>query len=233
MLERIFLSGAVVNCVLVIIGAAVGVLLRKGIPERVKDTLVKGMALCVLYIGVSGIIDSAIKPLVVIVSIALGAVIGELLDLDRMINRLGEKIEKRFNKGEKKVQITEGFVSATLLFCVGAMTVVGSIDSGISNDNTTLYSKSLIDAISAIPMASALGIGVMLSSIPILIIEGALTLLAVVVKPILTADNIVQMSAVGSLLIIAISLNMMGLTKIKVMNLLPAVFLPLALCLFM
>jgi len=233
MLERILLSGAVVNCVLVIVGAAVGVLLRKGIPERVKETLVKGMALCVFYIGISGIIDSKIKPLVVIISMAVGCVLGELLDPDRMINRLGEKIEQRFNKGGKKVKITEGFVSATLLFCVGAMTVVGSIDSGISNDNTTLYSKSLIDAVSAIPMASALGIGVMLSSIPVLIIEGALTLLAVVVKPILTTDSIVQMSAVGSLLIIAISLNMMGLTKIKVMNMLPAVFLPLALCLFM
>ena len=233
MLERILLSGAVINFALIILGGALGVLLRKGIPERVKETLVKGMSLCVLYVGVSGIIDSKIKPLVVIVSMASGCVIGELIDPDRMVNHLGEKLEQRFNKGGKSIKITEGFVSATLLFCVGAMAVVGSIESGIKGDNTTLYSKSLIDAVSAIPMASALGIGVMFSSVPVLVLEGALTVLAVVVKPVLTADCIVQMSAVGSLLIIAISLNMMGLTKIKVMNMLPAVFLPTVLCLFM
>ncbi len=230
-IERILLSGAVVNFIAVIIGGMVGVLLKKGIPERIKDTLVKGMALCVAYIGITGIFEEDIKPLVVIVSVALGAVIGELLDLDRRVNNLGVWVEKVFNKRGGNVKITEGFVTATLLFCVGAMMVVGSIDSGISGDNTTLYSKSLIDAVSAVALASGLGIGVALSSVPILVIEGGLTLLAVWVEPILSSQSVAHMSVVGSLLIIAISLNMLGLTKIKVMNYLPAVFLPLLFCL--
>ena len=230
-IERILLSGAVVNFIAVIVGGVVGVLLKKGIPERIKDTLVKGMALCVAYIGITGIFEDGIKPLIVIVSMAIGSVIGEFLDLDRRVNNLGVWVEKIFNKGKGNVKITEGFVTATLLFCVGAMTVVGSIDSGISGDNTTLYSKSLIDAVSAVALASGLGIGVALSSIPILIIEGALTLLAVWVEPILSAQAVSHMSVVGSLLIIAISLNMLGITKIKVMNYIPAVFLPLLFCL--
>ncbi len=232
MLE-ILKSGAVVNFLLVILGGVLGSFLKKGIPEKAKTILMQGMALCVMYIGVTGILETGINVLTVILSIALGALIGELCDLDRLVNRLGEGIEKKLNKGGENIKLAEGFVTATLLFCVGAMTVVGSIDSGISGDNATLYSKSLIDCISAIVFASTLGIGVALSAFPVLIIEGALTLLAKAIEPILTAEIIGHMSVIGSLLIIAISLNMLGLTKIKVMNLLPAVFLPIIFCLFM
>lgn len=229
---NILKSGAVVNFVLVIIGGLVGMLLRKGIPERVRDTLMKGMALCVLYIGVTGLFEDGINALTVIISTAVGAIIGELLDIDGLVNRLGLKIESKFGRGDTK--IAEGFVAATLLFCVGAMTVVGSIDSGISGDNTTLYSKSLIDCISAAVLASAMGVGVAISAVPVLVIEGALTLLASAVEPILTDRIIAHMSVIGSMLIIAIALNMMEIVKprIKVMNLLPAVFIPILLCLF-
>ncbi|MBQ8203620.1 MAG: DUF554 domain-containing protein [Clostridia bacterium] len=232
MLE-ILKSGAVVNFFLVILGGILGMLFKKGIPERARNILMQGMALCVMYIGVTGIFEDGINVLVVILSVALGAIVGELIDLDGLVNRLGEKIEKRFNKKGGNTKIAEGFVTATLLFCVGAMTVVGSIDSGISGDNATLYSKSLIDCVSAAVFASTLGIGVALSSVSVLVIEGTLTLLAKVVEPILTAEIISHMSVIGSLLIISLSLNMLGLTKIKVMNLLPAIFLPMIFCLFM
>lgn len=230
-LGRIFLSGASVNVLLVLLGSAVGLLFKKGISERVKTALINGMALCVLYIGVTGLFEDGTSIIVIIISFALGAVIGELIDLDRHINRLGEKLEAVFSKGSDS-KIAEGFVTSALLFCVGAMTVVGSVESGISGDNSTLYSKSVIDCITAAALASSLGAGVILSAVPVLVIEGGLTLLAALVSPWLTEAGIANMSAAGSLLIIALALNMLKITKIKVMNYLPAILLPLIICIF-
>lgn len=233
MLERIFLSGAFINFLLVILGGVLGVLFRKGIPERVRNILMQSMALCVIYIGVSGTIDDNAKILVIIISMALGAIIGELIDLDKWVNLLARKLETTLTKNKSDGRLAEGFVAATLLFCVGAMTVVGSINSGILNDNTVLYSKSLIDCVAAIALASSLGAGVILSSVAVLLIEGTLTLLATFIGPVLTDVIISQMTVIGSLLIIGIALNMLGLTKIKVMNCIPAIFLPILLCSFM
>lgn len=226
-LINILKSGAVVNFILVIIGSAVGLLFKKGIPERVRKALFSGMAFCVLLIGIDGMLNEKNNILIIIVSVALGAIIGELIDIDKWVNRLGQKIESGFNKKGGNTKIAEGFVSATMLFCVGAMTVVGSIDSGISGDNMTLYSKSLIDCVAAIPLTASFGFGVMLSSVAVLIIEGGITLGAVWLAPVLTEEIIVNMSTIGSLLIVAIALNMLELTKIKVMNYLPAIFLPI------
>lgn len=230
---KIFTSGAFVNFILVILGSVIGMLLKKGIPEKVQKTLISAVALCVLYIGVTGIFESDINALVIIISMALGAVIGQVLDLDGLLNKFAGKIESKFKSGDENGKIAEGFVSATLLFCVGAMTIVGSIESGVSGDNATLYSKSVIDCISAAVMASSLGFGVMLSGIGVLVIEGGLTLLANVVEPALTTYVVSHISVIGSLLIIAIALNMLKITNIKVMNIVPAVFLPLLFCLFM
>lgn len=223
-------SGAVVNFFLVILGSLIGMIFKKGLPERIKSSIFSGMALCVIYIGITGLFEENANILVIIISFALGAIIGELLDLDKTVHKLGEKIESKFNN--KHPKIAEGFVSATLLFCVGAMTVVGSIESGINGDNYTLYSKSMIDCIAAATLASTLGIGVMLSSLSVLFIEGGITLLAVFISPILTDISIANMSIIGSLLIIALGLNMLQITKLKIMNYVPCIFIPLLLCLF-
>ena len=228
LLERIVTSGAVVNFFIVIIGSLLGLLFKKGIPERVKTTLMNGMALCVMYIGLTGLFEEDANIIVIILSFAIGSILGGLADFDKMVNNIGNRLEQKFSREDTK--IAEGFVTATLLFCVGAMTVVGSIDSGINGDNATLYSKSVIDGISGMTLTTTLGIGVMLSCIPVLLIEGGLTLLAVFVAPILTPEIVTQMSVIGSALIIALSLNMLGLTKIKVMNYLPSIFLPILLC---
>ncbi|MBR4073152.1 MAG: DUF554 domain-containing protein [Clostridia bacterium] len=233
MLERIFLSGAFVNFLLVILGSLLGLLFRKGIPERMRNILMQGMALCVIYIGVSGLIDDNAKILVIIISMAAGTIIGELIDLDKWVNRLASRLEKLLTHGKTDTKIADGFTAATLLFCVGAMTVVGSLNSGILNDNTVLYSKSLIDAVAAIALTSSLGAGVMLSAFAVLAIEGVLTVLATFIQPILNDIIISQMTIIGSLLIIGIAFNMLGLTKIKVMNCIPAIFLPILLCQFM
>lgn len=229
---RVILSGAVVNFFLVILGTLLGLLFKKGLPERIQNVLMTGMAFCVFYIGVTGIFDKNANILIIIGCMAIGAVIGELIDLDKLVNKIGQGIEKKFNKNGGDLSIAKGFVSATLLFCVGAMTIVGSIDSGINGDNATLYSKSVIDCVAAMALTSSLGFGVIFASLSVLIIEGGLTLLATVVSPILTEYIISQMSVIGSLLIVALAFNMLGITKIKVMNFVPAILLPLFLCLF-
>ncbi|MBQ0084552.1 MAG: DUF554 domain-containing protein [Clostridiales bacterium] len=231
--SKIFLSGAAVNLYLIVIGGLIGTFFKKGIPERIKNALFIGMGLCVFLIGVDGILDKGAKILVVIISMGLGAVIGELLDLDKQVNRLGKWFEEKFSRGGKTGSFAEGFVTSTLLFCVGAMLIVGSIESGVSGDNSTLYSKSVIDGISAAALASTFGIGVMFSAVPVVVLEGGLTLLATVIGPYLSNDIVTQMSVIGSLLIVAISLNMLGITKIKVMNFVPAIFIPILLCQFM
>lgn len=229
---RVLLSGAVVNFVLVILGSLFGLLFKKGIPERVRTTLMNGMAFCVLYIGITGLFEEKANVLLIILSMAIGAVIGELIDLDKRVCRLGEVIEKRMNKNGSDTKIAEGFVTATMLFCVGAMTIVGSIDSGIAGNNATLYSKSVIDCVSAMALTAGFGIGVMLSALPVLVIEGGITLLAVVIAPALTESGIANLSVIGSLLIIGLALNMLHITKLKVMNYLPAMVLALIICAF-
>lgn len=229
---KILLSGAVVNFFLVILGSLLGLLFKKGIPERIRQTLMTGMAFCVLYIGVTGLFEKGANVLVMIVCFAIGALIGELIDLDKQVNRLGTFVEKKVDKKGQHGKIAEGFVTATLLFCVGAMTIVGSIDSGINGDNATLYSKSVIDCVAAIALTSSMGIGVIFAAVSTLVIEGGITLLAGVISPVLSEYIIAQMSVIGSLLIISLALNMLGITKIKVMNFVPAILLPITLSFF-
>ena len=224
------LLGTVVNALAVIIGAGVGITLKRGIPERIADTIMKGLALCVLMIGLQGMMKGE-NTLVTILSIVLGGLLGELLRIDDGMNRLGKYVEAKF-KGGSDSKIAEGFVTASLLFIVGAMAVVGSLQSGLMHDHTTVYAKSILDGVSSIIFASTLGIGVMLSSIAVLVYQGAITLFAGVLSPVLSDVVIAEMTAAGSVIIFGLGLNMIGLTKIKVANYIPAIFLPILLCLF-
>ena len=227
------LSGTLVNTVAVIIGGTLGLFLKKGLPDRIADTVMKGIGLCVIYIGIDGCLQG-MNPLITILSAAIGAVIGELLDLDGRINSLGGWLEQKFSKNTNPEQntIAKGFVSASLLFCVGAMTIVGSLNSGLTNDHQMLYTKSLLDGISSVIFASSLGIGVLFSAVFVLIYQGSITLLAGCVAPFLTETVIAEMTCIGSVLIIGIGLNMLGITKLKMMNYVPAIFLPILLCTF-
>ena len=228
------LLGTFVNTVAVIIGGSIGLLLKKGLPERIADTIMKGIGLCVLYIGIDGCLEGN-NALITILSAAIGALIGELLDLDGKINRLGGWLERKPSKTaiDEKNTIAKGFVSASLLFCVGAMTIVGSLNSGLSGDHQMLYTKSLLDFIAAIIFASSLGFGVLFSALFVLVYQGTITLLAGFVAPFLTDVVIAEMTCIGSVLIMGIGLNMLGITKLKMMNYVPAIFLPILLCTFM
>jgi uncharacterized membrane protein YqgA involved in biofilm formation len=236
-LTSISIWGSIVNCFTVVFGSIIGLLLKRvmkkgaegGALQRMPDALMKGMALCVLLIGVTGAIITR-NIIIVILSMAIGTIIGELCNLDKYIGRLGAKIEKK-TKG-RFGEITQGFVSASLLFCVGSMTIMGSLNSGLMGDHTILYTKSLIDMVAAFVLASMLGFGVLFSAGFVLVFQGTITLLAVWVAPFFNEPTVTEMTAVGSLLIIGLSLNMLGITKLKIMNYMPAIFVPILLCLF-
>ena len=224
--------GTLVNTLAAVVGGLLGSLLKKGIPERTAELLQKGVALCVLYIGIRGSFAGE-NTLIAVISMLIGAILGSLLDLDGKLERLGTWVQDRFAKKGGQSRLAEGFVTASLLFCVGSMAVVGSLQSGLTGDHSTIFTKSLLDFVSAIILASTLGLGVCLSGVIVFVYQGAIVLLAHWVAPILSDHAVAEMSCVGSLLIIALGLNMLGVTKLKVSNLLPAMFVPLILCLFM
>ena len=226
------LTGTLVNSLTIIAGTVIGMLLGKFIPERMSDAVSKGVALCVLYIGIDGMLAGE-NTLVAIIATVIGAIIGELLRLDDRMHNLGDWVERRFAKNGTKGSISEGFVSASLLFCVGAMAIMGSLDSGLLRDHSTLYAKSTLDGITSIVYGSTMGVGVALSAIPIFLYQGAIALGASFIEPFLTPEVIAEMKCVGSILITGLALNLLGLTKIKVVNYVPAIFLPILLCTFM
>lgn len=216
--------GTLVNFSAIIAGSIVGILLKNGVPEKISNTIMQGLSLCIVFIGISGAIKGS-NTLLIIISMVIGGLIGELIDLDNLLQKLGDKIEDKF-KG-KGIKISEGFVTTSLMFCVGSMAIVGSLQSGLEGDHKILFAKSIIDGIASIIFASSLGIGVMLSSLSVLIYQGAITLGAASLKGILIQSVITDMTAVGSLLIIGLGLNMLNITKIKVANLLPAIVIPI------
>ena len=214
--------GVIINVITVIIGSAIGLLFKKGIPERVSNAAMIGLGACTLYIGISGSLCGE-NVLILIVSVVLGAIVGTLLNIDRAINTLAGKVEARFKKDGEKISIAEGLVSATLLFCVGSMTVTGSIQAGLTGDNSVLITKATLDLVSSMMLASSLGIGVLMASVSVFVIQGGLVLLAGLISPLMSTGAINEMTCAGSLLIIMIGTNLMGITKIKVADFLPAI----------
>lgn len=222
--------GTIVNAAAIVAGCTIGMLAKRGISQRVMDAVMKGVALCIVYIGIDGMLEGS-KTLAVIIAMALGAGIGTLLDLDGKMSKLGDIVEKRLAGGG--AGIAQGFVTASLIFCVGAMAVVGSLQSGLSGDNSTLYTKALLDGISSMVLTASLGVGVGLSAVCVLVYQGALTLLAGLLSPVLSDAVIAEMTCVGSILIMALGLNMLGITKLKVMDYILAIFLVIPLCYIM
>ena len=222
-----------VNIATVILGSSIGLFLNKGLNQRVADSMTKALGLCVIYIGVSGALVGE-NTLVTIISMVLGVFIGESLDLDSRLTQLIERIENKYSKNDNSQNnISKAFINASLLFCVGSMTIVGSLNAGFSNDYSLILTKSVLDFCSSIIFASTMGIGVMFSAITILIYQGGLTLLASFVAPFLATAVINEMTCVGSIIVIGTGLNLVGLTDIKLMNYIPATFLPIILCLFL
>ena len=213
-----------------------GLILKNYLSKRIVETVMQGVGLAVVVIGLSGVFGATFTVtdgklssghiLLMIASLAIGALIGELLKIESGLDALGKLLESRIVKPGDTSTFAQGFVTATLIFCVGSMAIVGSLEDGINGDSTILFAKSILDGITAMILASTLGIGVVFSAAVVGLYQGAITLLAVLVAPYLNDMVIVQMSLIGSVLVMGIGLNMLKIAKIKVGNLLPAIFIP-------
>jgi uncharacterized membrane protein YqgA involved in biofilm formation len=225
--------GTLVNAVLVLIAGIVGAQLKKGMPKRISETVLHGMALCVMFIGISGALAGE-NILIAIISLGVGALLGELINIEKYVNKLGDFLQSKVKKKDDGTSVGEGFVACTLLFCVGAMAITGAIESGLSmgSNQATLLAKSTIDFISSIVFGATLGIGAAFSAISVFLYQGIIELVAIFIGSFLPSVVVAEMTAVGSVLILALGLNMIGATKFKVANMLPAIFLPLLLCFF-
>ena len=223
------MTGVLVNVITVIIGSSLGLLFKKGISEKYTEAVMTGIGLCTVAIGIGGILKGE-NILIAIISMVIGALIGTALDIDGKINGVGDFLSRKMKKKDDKVSLTEGFVTASLLFCVGAMTIIGSLDAGLKGDNTTLFTKSVLDFFSSMMLSASLGFGVMLAAVFVLVFQGGLVLLSSLLEGVLTASAVAEITCVGSLMILALGFNLIGITKIKVANYFPALLLAPAVC---
>jgi uncharacterized protein len=218
------LLGTIVNTLSIIVGSLIGLLLRGGIPERYSRTIMHAIGLAVVLIGLKTAFETH-AILVVIISLAIGSMIGELFRIEDRLEQLGHWIGSRLSKDS--TGIAKGFVSTSLLYCVGAMAIVGAMESGLTGNHQTLFAKSMLDGIGSVLFASTLGIGVLFSAVSVFVYQGLITLAASSLKQFLLPDIVSQMSAVGGLLIMAIGVGLLEIKKIKIGNMLPAIFIPL------
>ena len=233
--------GTLVNMAAILIGSGLGLLLKNGIPKRLQTTISSAVGLCLIFVGITGAIKGLMNvsgttfetkdTLVVVICMAVGAAIGEWLNLEQKMENLGDWVKSKLPRGASTSKFTEAFVSTSLVFCIGAMAIVGSIEDSLNHDYTILFTKAVMDGVLSIVFAASMGIGVAFSMFPIGIYQRGITLLAGLVKPYLTDLMIGRLSCIGSILIFALGLNLTIGTKIKIANMLPAVFLPVIVCL--
>lgn len=225
--------GTIVNSLAIIIGSLVGLLLSKGIPDKYKEIILSAVGLSVILIGVKSALVSN-ELMIVIFSMIFGALLGEALAIERRLEDFGRFLERKIvGVSSDSSSFGRGFVTASLVFCVGSMAIVGSLESGLTGNHQTLLAKSVLDGFTSIVFASTMGLGVMFSSLAVFLYQGMITMTAIFMKSFLVPETIAQMTSVGGLLIVAIGLNMLKITTIRVGNMIPAIFLPLlyfALC---
>jgi len=216
--------GSIVNAIAVIVGSLVGLGIGSFIPERIRSSIFQVIGLFTLVLGIKMALDTQYF-LILLSSLVIGVLLGEALNIEGGLESIGRLLKEKFRSRNKL--FSEGLITAFLLYCIGSMTFVGTIEEGVNNDRTLLYTKSIMDGLTSILLASTLGSGVLISAIPLLIFQSVLTWGALYFEDYLSPEMITELSAVGGVLIIAISLNILGMLKIKVSNLLPALFLVL------
>ena len=214
--------GTLANCVAIIIGALLGVFCKRGLPEKWQETMMSSIALCILIIGVQMALKTQ-NIIIVIFSLVLGAIVGEILDIEAAMNRLGQYLGNKLSQGDGSAAaaIAAGFVNASILFCSGAMAILGSIQDGLAADHTTLFAKATLDGLISLILSANLGIGVILSALSVGIYQGSITLLAGVVGPLVTEAMLAEITASGGIMIMAIGCNMLKISSIRIGNLLP------------
>jgi len=216
--------GTIVNVGAIIFGGIIGLLLKGGLPDRFRNSLMQALALSLMIIGIMGAIKTS-DSILVLICLVVGTIIGEAINIDKRLEMFGDKVKNRFSKdGDSK--FAEGFITGSLVYCVGAMAIVGTINSVMQGDNSILYTKAVLDSILALLFTSIYGVSTIFGAITVLVYQGALLILAGVIAPFLSAAAITEMGAVGGVLILGVGLNVMEIKHIKVANMLPAIFLP-------
>jgi uncharacterized membrane protein YqgA involved in biofilm formation len=215
-------KGTIVNVVAIFLGCSAGFILKSKFPEKIEKIIMQALGLASLLIGMQMAIK-ADNILLVIFSLVIGGVIGEIIDIEAGLERFGERIKRKFKSNNTSERFVEGFLTASLLYCVGSMAIMGAIKEGLSGDPDILYAKSLLDGVTSIAFTAAMGIGVLFSAIPVFLYQGGITLLARTIKDFLSPEIINEMTAVGGILIGGIGFGLLGIKKIKVGNLLPAI----------
>lgn len=219
--------GAFVNALGIAVGSLVGVAFGSRLPERVRTIVFQGLGLCTVVLGLKMALPTQ-QPLIVIFSIVIGSAVGEACKLESRLMRVGDVLKARLRSSNPL--FTDGMVNASVLFCIGAMAIVGSFDEGIRGDRAVVFSKTLIDSFAALALASAYGVGVLFSAVPVLIYQGSLTLLAGTFQQWLDPATMTELTAVGGTLIIGIGLNMLEVTRIALSNMLPSLLAVIGLC---
>lgn len=214
--------GTIVNTLAIVIGGLIGLLFGKAFPEKIKKTVIQGIGLAVLLIGGSMALQTK-NPLIIILSLVLGGILGEWIDIELRLQKLGEWLECKFSKKGQGSGFTKAFVTTSLIYCVGAMAIMGSLESGLTGRHNILFAKSMLDGITALIFASSMGIGVLVSALPVLLYQGAITMAAGLLQTVLSSQVIAEMSAAGGLLILGIGFNILEIKEIKAGNLLPAI----------
>lgn len=228
--------GTIVNVAAVIFGGVIGMIIKKGLKERINDTLTKACGISVIFIGVAGalskmlVIDgnsiSTNGTLLLVLSLVFGGIIGELINIEKRMDSLGNRLKKAVKAGNDS-NFVEGFVAATLVICIGAMAIVGSLQDGLTGDHSMLFTKAILDFIIVMVIASATGIGAVFSAVPLGIYQGLITLCAVLIEPLISDRLVNELSMVGSVLIFCVGINLIFDKKIRVGNLLPALLVPI------
>ena len=220
--------GTIINAIAIIIGGTLGLVLKTGIKDRYRIIVTQAQGIAVVFVGISGAVSSMQEkdahPILFIISLVVGALLGEWVNIEFQLEKLGKWIENKFQGNDSN--IATGFVNASLLFCIGTMAVLGSIESGINGDHSILFVKSILDGVIAVVLASSLGLGVVFSACTVFLYQGAITLGASVLQPYITGDILREIGIVGGILITIIGLNLLEITKIKVGNMLPAIAIP-------
>jgi uncharacterized membrane protein YqgA involved in biofilm formation len=219
--------GPLVNAAVIVVCGLVGCFVIRGIPPRFEEIIKKAIGLSVMFVGIKGAFDNQMV-LLLIISMVIGAVIGEAINIDKQMNRLGIWAEKKLGFDESKSggSFSKGFVTASILFCTGSMAIVGAMQSGLQGNHEILYAKSILDGAISVVFGASMGIGAAFSAIPVLVYEAAIALASQGIRDMLSPEIIREMSAVGSLLVSAIGFNFLGVKEIKVANLIPAIFIP-------
>ena len=216
------MRGTIVNVIAIFLGCSVGFILKSKFPERISKIIMQALGLASLLIGM----QMALKTdniLLLIFSLVIGGIIGEIIGIEECLERFGERVKLKFKSNDASERFVEGFVTASLLYCVGSMAIMGALKEGLSGNPDILYTKSLLDGLTSIAFTAAMGIGVLFSAIPVFLYQGGITLLSRLIKDFLSPEIINEMTAVGGILILGIGFGLLEIKKIKIGNLLPAI----------